>query len=214
SIRVNRTKKDLKFIVRDYGVGVFRNARKKFHLKNELDAINHLLKGRQTTAPKFHTGEGIFFTSKVADLFILESFGKRLTVDNLIPDILVKNIKSLHGTRVTFIISTKSKKNLTKIFRAYSTAGFNFGKTKVLIKLNIIDSIYMSRSQARRIMFGLDKYKEIILDFKDVDTVGQSFADEIFRVWQSAHKKIKIIATNTSENAKFMIDRALSHKIK
>ncbi|MEW6408478.1 MAG: hypothetical protein AB1465_07400, partial [Patescibacteria group bacterium] len=42
SIRVNRTKKDLKFIVRDYGVGVFRNARKKFHLKNELDAINHL----------------------------------------------------------------------------------------------------------------------------------------------------------------------------
>jgi anti-sigma regulatory factor (Ser/Thr protein kinase) len=210
NIQIRKTKSHLTFIIRDYGIGVFRNVMKKFNLNSELDAINHLLKGKQTTAPKFHSGEGIFFTSKAADLFVLESFGKRLTVDNIIQDVFVKDIKPLRGTRVTFTLSTNSEKDLAKIFRAYMAKGFNFGKTKVLIKLGIINSAYLSRSQARRIMFGLDKYKEIILDFKRVDTVGQAFADEIFRVWQSVHKRIKITAINASENARFMINRVLS----
>jgi anti-sigma regulatory factor (Ser/Thr protein kinase) len=212
SIQISRTRKGLNFIIRDYGVGVFKNVMKNFDLKDELEAISHLLKGKQTTVPSAHSGEGIFFTSKAADLFILESFGKRLTVDNIIQDVLIKDIKSLRGTRVTFNLSSGSKKNLTEIFRAYTTKGFDFSKTKVLIKLGIIDSAHLSRSEARRIMFGLDKYKEIILDFKGVDTVGQAFADEIFRVWQSAHQEIKIIAVNTSENARFMISRTLSNK--
>lgn len=210
SVQAVRNDDSLVFIIRDYGIGIFRNVMRKFNLKSEMEAISHLLKGKQTTAPKAHSGEGIFFTSKAADSFLLESFGKRLAVDNLIKDVFIKDIKSLRGTRVTFSLSVKTKKDLAKIFHVYAANGFDFGKTKVLVKLSVLDTAHLSRSQARRIMFGLDKYKEIILDFKSVDTIGQAFADEAFRVWQSAHQKIKIKAVNTSENARFMIERVIS----
>jgi aspartokinase len=70
--------------------------------------------------------------------------------------------------------------------------------------------IYISRSQARRIMSGLDKFKTVVLDFDRVKTVGQGFADEVFRVWQKHHLNIKIIPKNTNENINFMIKRVLS----
>jgi hypothetical protein len=66
----------------------------------------------------------------------------------------------------------------------------------------------VSRSQARRILAGLEKFKTIDLDFQDVETIGQAFADEIFRIWQTAHQDISIIAKNANDNIMLMIRRA------
>jgi len=71
SIEVAVRDRDLSFIVNDSGVGVFRNIMKKRNLKSEVQAIQDLLKGKTTTMPKSHSGEGIFFTSKSGDVFIL-----------------------------------------------------------------------------------------------------------------------------------------------
>jgi hypothetical protein len=54
---------------------------------------------------------------------------------------------------------------------------------------------------------GLDKFKNIVLDFDKVPTAGQGFADEIFRVFQSKHPDIVISSINTNEAVQFMIDR-------
>jgi hypothetical protein len=54
----------------------------------------------------------------------------------------------------------------------------------------------------------LEKFNTIELDFKDVETVGQAFADEIFRVWKNAHKDIKVTVINANENILLMIRRA------
>jgi hypothetical protein len=59
----------------------------------------------------------------------------------------------------------------------------------------------------RRILSELDKFKTIVLDFDRVTTVGQAFADEIFRVFQQRHPNITIIPINMVEPVKFMIDR-------
>src|SRR3989338_9751899 len=48
----------LSFIIEDSGVGVFRNVMKQRGLKTELEAIQDLLKGKITTMPKSHSGEG------------------------------------------------------------------------------------------------------------------------------------------------------------
>ncbi|MBU2471835.1 MAG: STAS-like domain-containing protein [Bacteroidetes bacterium] len=64
---------------------------------------------------------------------------------------------------------------------------------------------YISRSQARRVLSGLEKFKEIILDFKNVHSMGQGFADEVFRVWQRRNPQIKISEQNADENIRFMI---------
>jgi anti-sigma regulatory factor (Ser/Thr protein kinase) len=54
----------LTFIITDSGVGVFRNIMKKRGLKSEEEAIQDLLKGKVTTAPKAHSGEGFFLHRK------------------------------------------------------------------------------------------------------------------------------------------------------
>lgn len=200
----------IEFIVDDSGIGAFRNVMTKKKLHSELDAIQDLLKGKTTTAPQAHSGEGIFFTSKIGDLFILESFGYRLRVDNTIPDVFIENIPSKkRGTRVTFQLSATSKKHLNDVFTKYQTdpTEYAFDKTEVKVKLYTMGTIYVSRSQARRILSGLDKFKTIILDFDKVPTVGQAFADEIFRVFQARHPEIEIKPINMVESVEFMIKR-------
>ena len=209
-VEVGEEEESLLFIVEDYGVGVFRNVMQKKKLKSELEAIQDILKGKTTTKPQAHSGEGIFFTSKAADVFILESFGHRLRVDNVVDDIFIETLDSeIKGTRVVFRVNKKSKKHLSAIFRKYQTSSteLGFDKTEIKVKLYTMGTIYISRSQARRILVGLEKFESIILDFTRVPTVGQAFADEIFRVFKNKYPKKKIIAINTNEAVKFMINR-------
>jgi hypothetical protein len=46
------------FTVRDYGIGVFRNLMRTRSLASELEAMQDLLKGKITTAPEAHSGQG------------------------------------------------------------------------------------------------------------------------------------------------------------
>ncbi len=202
----------IRFDVMDWGVGIFRNLMRKKNLKNELEAIHLLLKGKQTTSPKEHSGEGVFFTSKVADTLVIRSGKKKLIFNNIIDDIFIRDIKPVSGTRVTFSIGLKSKRQLQRVFGEFNYNLYEFGKTKITVRLYKMDNSYVSRSQARRIVSGLDAFKLIVLDFKNLKAVGQGFADEIFRVWQRRHPDILITYQNADENVKFMIQRALTFK--
>lgn len=209
-IEVGIENDNLNFSVSDSGVGVFRNVMLQRNLHSEFEAMQDLLKGKTTTQPHAHSGEGIFFTSKVADLFILESFGYSLRVDNKIPDIFLQKLKSeKKGTKVSFSLSIKTVKHLKDIFSNYETNHDNpdFDKTEIHVKLYTIGTIYVSRSQARRILTGLEKFKTIILNFEKVPTIGQAFADEVFRVFQQRNSGITIIPINMNEAVKYMVDR-------
>lgn len=206
---MQRKHDDLYFRVLDHGIGIFRNIMTKHKLANELEAIQDLLKGKQTTDPERHSGEGIFFTSKVADRLVIKSSGKKLVYDNLISDIVIDDSRPIRGTDVEFWISRRSKRELQKVFSEYAGEAFEFGKTLVTVELYKIGGSYISRSQARRILSGLEKFKEIVLDFKNVRAIGQGFADEVFRVWQRTHPNIRISVCNANENIQFMFKHAL-----
>lgn len=200
------------FEVWDKGIGVFNNIARKKALKSQMEAILELLKGKQTTMPRQHSGEGIFFTSKIADTFVIESYGKKLLFNNFLDDIFIQDIKNFHGTKINFSVGLKSKKHLEKVFKTYAGNGYEFSKTRVAVRLYKMDSVYVSRSQARRILVGLDKFKTVILDFKLIKTVGQAFADEVFRVWKHYHPGISIVPANFNENIDFMIKRAIGKR--
>lgn len=197
------------FDVSDKGIGVFKNIQGKKHLDSELAAIQELLKGKTTTLPHSHTGEGIFFTSKIAKVFTLDSFRYRLRVDNNIKDVFIEEIDRYEGTRVRFEIEKNSDKHLNEVFEEYQSepGAFSFDKTKVHIKLYTAGTIYISRSQARRLLINLDKFKVIILDFEGIKTVGQAFADEIFRIFATRHPQIQIQPVNMNETVEFMVKR-------
>jgi len=211
SIEVAIRDNKLSFMVEDSGVGAFRNIMEKKKLQSEMEAIQDLLKGKTTTMPKSHSGEGIFFTSKSADVFILDSFSYQLTITEKGPSI--KNILTVkRGTRVAFEISTNSNLHLADVFKRYTNltvdSDYGFDKTEIRVKLFTMGGIHISRSQARRILSGLDKFKIILLDFEGVPVVGQAFVDEIYRVFCNTHPNIEIKEENMSEGVRFMVERA------
>ncbi|MFH0770335.1 MAG: DUF4325 domain-containing protein [Candidatus Peregrinibacteria bacterium] len=212
NVHVETEKKEhcLTFCVNDFGIGVFRNVMKKRGLKSELEAVQDLLKGKTTTQPKAHSGEGIFFTSKVADVFSLESFGFKLTFDNTIHDIFFEEVKpAKRGTKVFLQIADNAERHLNDVFKEYQSdpEEYAFDKTEVQIRLYTMGTIHISRSQARRVLAGLEKFKSIVLDFDRVPNVGQAFADEIFRVFQNKYPNIRIIPINMNEAVRFMVER-------
>ena len=201
-----RTGERVWFDISDKGIGIFNNIQQKKGLKTDLEAIQDLIKGKETTAPAFHSGEGIFFTSKLGDRLTIKSSQKSLVFDNIISDIFIKDLgRPVKGTKVFFSINLDSRKSISDVFDQYTGESFEFSKTEVKVKLFQEDVEYISRSQARRILTGLEKFKSVELDFAGIKTIGQGFADEVFRVWQSQHPDIKIIPKNMLQNVQFMV---------
>ncbi len=208
SIRIN---------VRDDGVGVFRKIQKTFQLEDEKESILQLSKGKLTTDKKNHSGQGIFFTSRGFDRFTLSSFGLTYLKFNLEDDWFVKSDQeNIKGTWVTMLISLDSKRDIINIFSDYTTEDPEdgiprFDKTHILVKLSQSgDDTLVSRSQARRVLMGLEKFKHVVLDFSGVSAVGQGFVDEVFRVYQNKNPHIKIEHINLNDDVKFMIERGIS----
>jgi len=64
---------------------------------------------------------------------------------------------------------------------------------------------YISRSEARRLLSRLTEFSEAVLDFKDVNMIGQGFADEVFRVYPRNNPEIKITTENVIPEINAMI---------
>ena len=208
NITLNITKSAFKFDVIDNGIGIFKHVRKKLKLHDDYEALTEILKGKNTTMPSRHSGEGIFFTSKAADTFSIESSKIHLTIDNKIDDIFIEDIKYKKGTKVSFYINKNTKKTIADIFNQYTDKDYKFSTTKVYIKLYHRNIEYVSRSQARRLTAGLDRFKTVVLDFNKGKSIGQAFADEIFRVFKASNPKIKIQSINYCKAVDFMIKRS------
>jgi anti-sigma regulatory factor (Ser/Thr protein kinase) len=195
------------FSIEDHGVGVFTNVKKGFHLEDEVTAAHHLFKGKQTTQPSHHSGQGIFFTSRIADQFILSSHRLQAKLDNEKEDFLILPARYHKGTKVFFSIKIRSKKRIDKLFRDFANEDFEFDRN--LVRVRLVGDELVSRSQARRFVSGLEAFERITFDFQKVKGIGQAFADEIFRVFQNRYPHIKLEVINANSTIQFMIARAI-----
>lgn len=213
AIFLKRTYKLVEMNLIDNGVGIFAKIQKELNLDDQLHAILELSKGKLTTDPAHHTGEGIFFTSRMFDEFSILSgklYFKHFEPDN---DWLLENANEVHkGTDVQMIINGKSNRTTKQVFDRFTVEGdYGFSKTHVPVFLAAYgDENLISRSQAKRLLARFERFKEIVLDFENVDTIGQAFADEIFRVFQKQHPTIHFVSINTNKQVQDMITRATS----
>lgn len=201
------------FTIRDYGIGIFSSIHKKFNLLDEHAAMGELIKGKTTTMRERHTGEGVFFSSKSGDRVCFRSHRINLIFDNIKGDVFVEQKRFIEGTEVAFTLGRASKRDLQEVFREYAPEDFDyrFEKTRVYVKL--FQREYISRSEARRLLTGLDKFKEIVLDFKGVASLGQGFADEVFRVFQQQHPDIVIKRENIIPAIDWVIQHVVDNNI-
>lgn len=196
------------FEIADDGCGVFPRLRDGLSLPDDFASLQELTKGKRTTCPERHTGEGIFFTSKAVDLFQLTSAGIRWTVDNLREDVAAGSVAKAPGTTVFAEISTQTTRELREVFQEF-TVDHAFTRTRPTVKLFGLGLTFVSRSEARRLLDGLDQFEEIEVDFAGVTDVGQGFVDELLRVWPASHPDKRIIPVNMSEAVAFMVNRGL-----
>jgi len=209
---INQNKVFTCMSVSDDGIGIFSNIKKKLNLSDEKDAIFELAKGKRTTDKTRHSGQGIFFTSKAFDDFIITSKGITYAV-NQKKDIKINIGRVKFSTLVYMYLENNSNKVLKEVFDKFSTeTPGDFDKTIIPIKLANSDDL-VSRSQARRILSGLELFKVVTLDFNNINSIGQAFADEIFRVFPNMNPNTEIIAQNANEEVQYMINRAINTKL-
>jgi anti-sigma regulatory factor (Ser/Thr protein kinase) len=198
----------LALVVTDRGVGIFEHVRQHLGLTSDLEALQELSKGKTTTMPSRHTGEGLFFVSKAADCFEVQSGRLHWIVDNAAEDVAALEVDDPRiGTRVCFEVSPTTTCDLRQVFEAY-TRDYEFVRTRTVIKLFTIGVRFVSRSEAKRLVHGLERFQEVVMDFRGVEGVGQGFADEVFRVWHSDHPEVRLVPVNMSDTVEFMVKRA------
>ena len=187
--------------IKDNGIGIFRKIVRDHNLKNENEAIFGLKKGKLTSDAENHSGEGIFFTSKVVDYFLISSFNKTF---------------SFGSDEYFYSIEQNKERTTKKIFDEYTSDDFVFNKTKITVHLakDYLGHDFVSRSLAKRILMNVEKFKIIVLDFENIDNIGQGFADEVFRVFKNKNPDITIVPVNMNEEIGFMINRAMKNNLK
>lgn len=200
------------FVVRDRGVGAFRRVRDEKKLEDEPEAIQLLMKGKTTTMPAAHSGEGIFWVSKLAEKFVISSYGYRLVVDNIVQDYTIEALEDeVEGTEVYFEISAQTALSLEEFFGNYigEREYAELDMTVVQLGLYREGSLWISRSQAKRVLRGLEKYQRVVFDFSGINMVGQAFCDEVFRVFRNAHPDIKLEIVNANKSVAMMVNWAM-----
>jgi anti-sigma regulatory factor (Ser/Thr protein kinase) len=196
----------------DDGEGIFKRIARLLDLADPREAILELSKGKLTTDPENHTGEGIFFTSRAFDFFRITAgdlaFSHSEESDN---DFLVHLQGATGGTLLTMILSPTTQRTLASVFNEYTDADtLDFSKTVVPVRLALYEGVALvSRSQAKRIMNRVERFRNVLLDFAGVDMVGRSFVDEIFRVFARNHPQVAIKPVNMSPAVQKEVDRVL-----
>lgn len=217
-VQVKKTAITTQMVIFDNGMGIFKKIKSAFGLLDERHAVLELHKGKLTTDPKNHTGEGIFFSSRAFDDFDIVSCGVQFTHkfgdsnDWIIErDNFEKGNKG-DGTSVWMRLHNHTSRTLKKVFDQYSSPDeYGFIKTVVPVRLaRYGNENLISRSQAKRLLARVELFKIVVLDFSGVQTIGQAFADEIFRVFAQQHPDIQLVPYKADSEIKRMIQRVKS----
>jgi anti-sigma regulatory factor (Ser/Thr protein kinase) len=195
--------------VQDDGVGVFRRICEDFGFGSPQEAIVQLEKGKLTSDPSQHSGEGLFFSSKATARFRLESQRVAWIVDNLVGDSAVGPSEVRRGTLVVLTTVAGRTPRLEDVFRAYTDpATLRFTRTRATVKLGALGTALVSRSEAKRVADRLTEFTHVTLDFSGIEVVGQGFCDEVFRVFARRHPEVTIEPVGMNDAVAFMVARA------
>ena len=202
-------------IVRDDGVGIFRKLCRDLALEDEREALFELTKGKLTTDPKHHSGEGIFFSSRVFDFYGVLSGRLRFLHENRDSpegDYLVEaKADDFLGTAIEMKISVTATRTLKEVFDRFSVDEDDYGFSRTGLVVQLMrrgNENLVSRSQAKRLLSGIEKFREVGLNFEGIESIGQAFADEIFRVFVNNNPETILVPIHASDEVAKMIRRA------
>ena len=217
-ITASRTHSTIDMQISDLGVGIFDKLQKEFDLDDPRHVVLELSKGKLTSDPDAHTGEGIFFTSRIFDEFRILSGTLFFSRTNRVGDewlLESEDRDRVQGTLVTMSINVKSERTTEAVFNSFASGAGDYGFTRTHVPIELVryeGEGLVSRSQAKRLLARFDRFNEVLVDFKGVTEIGQAFADEIFRVYHGQHPNVDIMSVNAVPDVDRMIKRAIANR--
>lgn len=210
TVQLKRTAVSAEIAIIDNGIGIFKKIQRAMRFRDARYSTLELAKGKFTTDPERHTGEGIFFTSKLVDAFDISSGGVYFAAPAPEPSSPQVNQRK-RGTAVWMKLKNNTTRSRKQIFDSFASPenDYAFDKTVVPVKLaeqNPNDLV--SRSQAKRLLLRIDRFRQVVFDFQGIDQIGQAFADEIFRVFARSHPSTNLQFINANDEVTRMISRA------
>ena len=209
-VQVKKTAVNTEMLLGDNGVGIFKKIQVALDLLDERHAVFELAKGKLTTDPKNHTGEGIFFASRMFDSFAILSGGVYFNHKFGDPEDWILEQVHASGTAVFMKLHNHTARTSKKIFDQFSS-GDDYGFNKTVVPVNLAqygNEALISRSQAKRLLARVELFKTVLFDFRGVKEIGQAFADEIFRVFANHHPEIELLPLHANAEVVQMIQRA------
>lgn len=197
--------------IADEGEGIFVKIQRALNLYDPREAILELAKGKLTTDPDHHTGEGIFFSSKVMDAFDIRSGTLHFMHDEWEADVLLERPANAPGTLVLMRLAHDSERTLQEVFDQFAAPEeYTFAKTIVPVRLAQHEGeMLVSRSQAKRLTMRFERFQTVVLDFAGVEEIGQAFADEVFRVFHQAHPATALLPIHMTPAVEKMFKRVV-----
>lgn len=200
----------------DDGVGIFNKIAEAMGFEEKSFAILELAKGKFTTDPSSHTGEGVFFSSKVMDEFSIISDELIFSGSSLSDPPVIDSVgHQQSGTFVQMGIKYDHQESKSAVFDRFTQAPEDYGFSKTVVPVRLLEygdekPLVVSRSQAKRLMVRFERFQNIILDFSGIDEIGQGFADELFRVFANQHPNTQLSPVNCNAAVMKMIKRVKS----
>ncbi len=214
TVKVVRNAANTQIVLMDNGVGIFKKIQRALNLLDERHAILELAKGKLTTDPEKHTGQGIFFSSRLVDSFNILSGGVCFTHQfELEVDAVLEVPENGEGTAVVMKLNNHSARTDKEIFDQYSS-GEDYGFTKTVVPVRLAqygEDKLISRSQAKRLLARVERFRFVWFDFDGVESIGQAFADEIFRVFAKSHPEIELASVHACPEVQQVINAVRSY---
>ncbi|MDO9316032.1 MAG: DUF4325 domain-containing protein [Burkholderiaceae bacterium] len=210
TVSLRQTPSHVQLLVSDDGCGVFDKICHTFALDDPHIAMLELSKGKLTTQPERHTGHGLYFTSRLADVFDLhaneQAFQHRSWEGTGWRSGQPMNRQ---GTSVYLSIALDTPRTLESVINAHSLdgSGVRFERTAVPLQLAVTPQVGLeSRAQARLVASRLTHFRLAELDFSGIPYIGHSFADELFRVLPRHQPALNLSPINMSPAVAAMVD--------
>lgn len=203
--------------ISDDGIGIYKNV--QTYLQKKLakdisyqDVLTELYKGKLTTNSENHSGEGIFFTSKVLNEYAIWSDNAIYSrgcydKEQFVQSHLISYYNQLKhiGTMVVMKLENQTTRTIKEVFDMFAPIEEGFIKTRIPIAEVCPYAEPIARSQARRILYRLEEFRQVEFDFEGVEFMGQGFADEVFRVFQNKHPEIELLPIHANPTVLGMV---------
>jgi len=202
-VSMRSTPVQLQLLVSDDGMGLFKRIEQSFAIDDPALAMLELGKGKLTSAPQGHRGHGLFFTSRLADVFDVHANAAAFQCRGWDQRRWHASRPAARvGTAVYVALALDTPRTLDSVLRSFSsseTAVYRFDRTTVPLHLIGVGGsadggqlALASRADAKRVTSRLSEFTAAELDFSGIADIGYAFADELFRVFPARNPGIEL----------------------